>query len=336
MRLLHLCENFTINVKSNLKSTHTIFTFRIFVKRKKMTVLITGATGLIGQEIVKECHTEGISVNYLTTSKSKLSTENNYKGFYWNPNTNEIDHNCFKGVTTIINMVGASISKRWTNSYKKEILDSRTKTAQLLQNTIKKYNYKVEHVVSASAIGIYPNSLTNYYDEETKEVSKSFLGEVVEQWETAVDGFKTLGCKVAKIRIGLVLAKDGGALPEIIKPIKFGAGAAFGSGKQWQSWIHVQDLASLFVYAVQNNFEGIYNGVAPNAVSNQELTKVAASVLSRPLILPNIPKSIMKFVLSEMHILLFESQRVSSQKIENKGFSFKYANLRLALEDLLK
>ncbi|WP_426429655.1 TIGR01777 family oxidoreductase [Winogradskyella sp. HB-48] len=300
-----------------------------------MTVLITGATGLIGQEIVKLCHAQGMIVHYLTTSKSKLSTEANYKGFYWNPNTNEIDHTCFEGVSAIINLVGASISKRWTDSYKTEILKSRTKTAQLLQDTIIKHSYHVDHVVSASAIGIYPTSLTNYYEEDTTQVSDTFLGKVVAQWETAVDGFKTLGCKVAKVRIGLVLAKDGGALPEIVKPIKFGAGAAFGDGKQWQSWIHVQDLAGIFMHILQNQLEGIYNGVAPNAVTNKELTKIAASVLQRPLIFPNIPRFVMRLALGEMHILLFESQRVSSQKIENKGFNFTYANLRPALEDLL-
>ena len=300
-----------------------------------MAVLITGATGLIGQEIVKQCHAERINVHYLTTSKSKLSTAPNYKGFYWDPSTNTIDHKCFEGVTAIINLVGASISKRWKDAYKKEILESRTKTTQLLQDTIIAHNYAIEQVVSASAIGIYPSSLTNYYNETNTEISTSFLGSVVEQWETAVDGFKTLGCKVAKIRIGLVLAKKGGALPEIVKPIKFGAGAAFGNGNQWQSWIHIEDLAALFVYALQNNLDGIYNGVAPNSVSNQELTKLSASVLKRPLILPNIPKLAMKLVLGDMHILLFESQRVSSQKIEAKGFEFKYANLRPALEDLL-
>ncbi len=300
-----------------------------------MTVLITGATGLIGQEIVKQCHAKGINVHYLTTSKSKLSAESNYKGFHWNPKNNEIDHACFEGVNAIINMVGASISKRWTDDYKKEILESRTKTAKLLQDTIKTHHYKIDHVVSASAIGIYPSSLTNFDEETSTKVSGTFLGEVVEQWEAAIDGFKPLGCKVAKIRIGLVLAAAGGALPEIIKPMKFSAGAAFGSGKQWQSWIHVQDLAALFVFALQNSLEGIYNGVAPNAVTNRELTKVAASVLQKSLILPNIPKIIMKLALGEMHILLFESQRVSSQKIESEGFNFKYANLRPALEDLL-
>ncbi|MCA0133709.1 TIGR01777 family oxidoreductase [Winogradskyella alexanderae] len=300
-----------------------------------MTVLVTGATGLIGKEIVKQCHDKGYNVHYLTTSKSKLANEKNHKGFYWNPDDNYIDHKCFSGVSAIINLVGASISKRWTSSYKNEIVESRTKTARLLQDTIKTHNYKIDYVVSASAIGIYPSSFTNYYEEDSDEQSDSFLGKVVEQWEVAVDGFTACGCKLAKIRIGLVLSAKGGALAEIVKPIKLGAGASFGCGKQWQSWIHIEDLAGIFLYALNNKLEGIYNGVAPNAVTNKELTKMAAKVLQRPLILPNIPKVVMKLVLGEMHILLFESQRVSSQKIETKGFYFKYVNLKPALEDLL-
>lgn len=300
-----------------------------------MRILITGATGLVGKEIVKLCHKDGIAVNYLTTSKSKLNTQDNYKGFYWNPSNNEIDSACFDGVEAIINLVGASISKRWTDAYKTEILESRTKTAQLLKSTIKAHNFPVKHIVSASAIGIYPSSLVNYYDEDNAEISKSFLGDVVDQWEDAVDAFLDLNVNVCKIRIGLVLSTKGGALPEIIKPMKFGAGAAFGTGEQWQSWIHITDLAQLFLFAVKENLTGVYNAVAPNPVTNTDLTKIAAKVLSKPLVLPNIPKFPMKLVLGEMHMLLFESQRVSSQKIENEGFNFEYVNLEPALQDLL-
>ncbi len=300
-----------------------------------MKVLITGATGLVGKEIVKLCHKQGIAVNYLTTSKSKIENQEHYKGFYWNPRNNEIDKTCLEGVTSVINLVGASISKRWTDTYKQEVLDSRTQTAALLKKTIDENNFFVKQIVSASAIGFYPSSLTNYYEEEYKTVSDTFLGEVVGQWEDAIDSFKPLGIDVVKIRIGLVLSNKGGALPEIIRPIKLGAGAAFGSGEQWQSWIHVEDLAELFLYAVNNGLVGVYNGVAPNPVSNSELTKCVAKVLKRPLFLPNIPKLVMKIALGEMHIILFESQRVSSQKIEQEGFDFKYANLEPALQDLL-
>ncbi|MDB4402207.1 TIGR01777 family oxidoreductase [Algibacter sp.] len=300
-----------------------------------MRVLITGATGLIGQEMVKLCHEKYIKVNYLTTSKSKIVQEENYKGFYWNPKAKEIDADCFKGVDTIVHLAGATVSKRWTPSYKKEILSSRTETTALLVNTLKELTHTVKQVVSASAIGIYPDSLINYYDESHNEISSSFLGQVVSVWEQASDEFLKLNITVSKIRIGLVLSNKGGALMEIVKPIKFGLGAAFGNGKQWQSWIHIQDLANLFLYVLQNNLNGVYDGVAPNPTSNSELTKTAASILHKPLFMPNIPKFFMKLVLGEMHILLFESQRVSSKKIADEGFLFKFNYLEPALNNLL-
>ena len=300
-----------------------------------MRVLITGATGLIGQEMVKLCHEKDIKVNYLTTSKSKIVQEENYKGFYWNPKAKEIDADCFKGVDTIVHLAGATVSKRWTPSYKKEILSSRTETTALLVNTLKELTHTVKQVVSASAIGIYPDSLINYYDESHNEISSSFLGQVVSVWEQASDEFLKLNITVSKIRIGLVLSNKGGALMEIVKPIKFGLGAAFGNGKQWQSWIHIQDLANLFLYVLQNNLNGVYDGVAPNPTSNSELTKTAASILHKPLFMPNIPKFFMKLVLGEMHILLFESQRVSSKKIADEGFLFKFNYLEPALNNLL-
>ena len=300
-----------------------------------MRVLITGATGLIGQEMVKLCHEKYIKVNYLTTSKSKIVQEENYKGFYWNPKAKEIDADCFKGVDTIVHLAGATVSKRWTPSYKKEILSSRTETTALLVNTLKELTHTVKQVVSASAIGIYPDSLINYYDESHNEISSSFLGQVVSVWEQASDEFLKLNITVSKIRIGLVLSNKGGALMEIVKPIKFGLGAAFGNGKQWQSWIHIQDLANLFLHVLQNNLNGVYDGVAPNPTSNSELTKTAASILHKPLFMPNIPKFFMKLVLGEMHILLFESQRVSSKKIADEGFLFKFNYLEPALNNLL-
>lgn len=300
-----------------------------------MRVLITGATGLVGQEIVRHCHEKDIKVNYLTTSKSKLVQDENYKGFYWNPREKEIDTECFSGVDAIIHLAGATISKRWTSSYKKQILSSRTESAALLIDALKGINHNVKQIVSASAIGIYPDSLTNYYDQSHNEVSDSFLGQVVSVWEQAVNEFSKLNITVSKIRIGLVLSNKGGALVEIVKPIKFGLGAAFGSGKQWQSWIHIHDLSNMFLYVLEHKLAGIYNGVAANPVSNTELTKTAASVLEKPLFMPNIPKFFMKLVLGEMHILLFESQRVCSKKIVQKGFVFKYNYLEPALVDLL-
>ena len=301
-----------------------------------MKVLITGATGLIGKEIVKCCHENGIAVNFLTTNRAKISNGKRYQGFYWNPKTNQIDTACFNGVDTIIHLAGATVSKRWTPRYKKEILSSRINSTQLLIHTLIKSEHQVRHVVSASAVGIYPDSLSNYYDETNSEGDQTFLSQVVKQWEAAVDGFSALHIKITKIRIGLVLSNHGGALPEITKPMRMGLGAAFGSGGHWQSWIHISDLAQLFFYVLKFKLGGVYNAVAPNPVTNQDFTKTCAQVLNRPLFLPNIPKWIMKLILGKMHVLLFLSQRVSSKKIENAGFEFKFHHLKPALEDLLK
>ncbi|WP_338733045.1 TIGR01777 family oxidoreductase [Mangrovimonas cancribranchiae] len=298
-------------------------------------ILITGATGLIGQNIVHVCHEKGICVHYLTTSKHKIEHRENYKGFLWDPSKNSIDTACFEGVEVIINLAGATISKRWTSSYKTVILDSRIDSLNTLYTGLKNTTNNISHLISASAIGIYPDSLTNYYDESEKSVSSSFLGDVVSKWESAADTFKTLGLKISKVRIGLVLDNKEGALPQIAKPVALGLGAAFGHGNQWQSWIHVTDLARLFVFVAREQLEGVYNGVAPNPVSNKELTNAVAKQLKRPLWLPNIPKSIMRLLLGDMHILLFESQRVSSKKIEEAGFSFKYHALQPALQELL-
>ncbi|HLT53167.1 MAG TPA: TIGR01777 family oxidoreductase, partial [Flavobacteriaceae bacterium] len=273
-----------------------------------MKVLITGATGLIGKEIVRYCHAYNIAVHYLSTSKNKLQNTPNYKGFYWNPKLKSIDAACFEGVDAIINLAGATIAKRWTVAYRNEIIESRILALQLLKETLSTTNHSVKHIISASAIGIYPDSQTNYYKETNCDVSKSFLGDVVKAWEDAVYAFTPLGLKVSKIRIGLVLAKNEGALPQIVKPVRYGFGAAFGDGKQWQSWIHVSDLARLFLYVMQNQLDGVYNAVAPNPVTNTELTKAIARTLKRPLWLPNIPRFFMHLFLGDMHMLLFESQ----------------------------
>lgn len=301
-----------------------------------MRVLITGATGLVGQQIVKRCHENEIAVNYLTTNKSKIENRDNYQGFFWNIANQEIDSACFKKVDAIIHLAGATVSKRWTPEHKEEILLSRTKSTQLLINALKGESHTIKQVVSASGVSVYPDSLINYYDENFKNRDVSFLGDVVNAWEKAVNGFSSLSIPVSKIRIGLVLSNKEGALPQMVKPIKVGFGSAFGSGKQWQSWIHIQDLADMFLFVVKNKLNGVYNGVSPNPVTNKELTKTIAKVLRKPLILPNVPKSIMKLVLGEMHVLLFASQRVSSKKIESKGFYFEFHHLKPALENLLR
>lgn len=299
-----------------------------------MKVLITGATGLIGNELVSLLLQNGISIHYLTTSKKKIENELNYKGFYWNPEQGIIDENCLMGVDAIIHLAGATISKRWTNSYKQEIIESRLLSSAVLFKALKNHPNQVKQIVSASGTAIYPNNDKVIYDENLQEIDNSFLGNVVYKWEESADKFKSLGLKVCKLRTGIVLSNKGGALIEMAKPIKMGIGSPFGTGKQIQSWIHIHDIAALYFFAISNDLEGVYNAVAPNPVSNEKLTMTIATVLKKPLFMPNIPKFMMKLLLGEMHELLFENRNLSTQKIIDKGFVFKYKTIEKAIENI--
>ena len=172
-----------------------------------MKVLISGATGLVGSELVSLLLKNGIQINYLTTSENKIQDEDLYKGYYWDPKNGIIDDKCIDGVDTVIHLAGAPIAKKWTNEYKQEILESRTLSANVICGLIKNKENEVRHFISASAIGIYLDNLDNVYSEDTDEVDNSFLGTVVQKWEDAADTIGRLGVKVAKVRTGLVLSK---------------------------------------------------------------------------------------------------------------------------------
>lgn len=300
-----------------------------------MKVLITGATGLIGKELTAKCMQAGMVVHYLTTRKEKIEDKPNYKGFYWNPKKKEIDSKAFHGVSVIVNLAGASVSKRWTASYKKEILESRTQTSDLIFNTLSTIQHDIRHFISASGIAIYPASKTKLYTEENTERDTRFLGKVVAAWEAGADQFKAAGIDVAKVRTGLVLSSEAGALPMLTKPIRSWVGAPLGSGSQWQSWIHIDDIVGIYFHILQNELEGVYNGVAPNPVTQKRLTKQIATQLGKPLWLPNIPAFLLKGVLGEMSQIILEGQLVSSRKIEEHKYHFQYFNLEAAISDLL-
>lgn len=300
-----------------------------------MKVLITGATGLVGKEVVDLLLQNGVKINYLTTSKNKIQYQPNYNGFYWNPEAGVIDENCLIGVDVIINLAGSTIAQRWTSKNKEDILESRILSANLLYNTLKHNPHSVTQVISASAIGIYPSDLTYLYTEEFTGFKDTFLSNVVSKWEDSVNQIERLEIKVCKFRIGLVLSKDGGVLAQMIKPIKMAMGSPFGSGKQMQSWIHIKDLAAMFLFAIDKKLDGVYNAVAPNPITNKELTTEIAEACDVPLLLPNIPKFMLKLILGEMHTLLVDSQNVSSAKIQAEGFKFKFNSIRSALEEIL-
>lgn len=299
-----------------------------------MRVLITGATGLIGQEITRLCHLKGISVNYLTTSEHKIKNEPRYTGFYWNPATGEIDTACLKGVGVVLNLAGENVFQRWTRAAKKRILDSRVQSAEILDQSLKENDHQVDQVVAASAIGVYPSSYKKMYYEDEKETATDFLGKVVVQWERANDRFADLGIKVAKIRTGLVLAKSEGALPKMQMPFKFNAGSPLGNGNQWQSWIHVTDLARMYIHVFENGLTGVYNGVAPNPLRNDEIMGEVGANMNKKMWLPNVPPIALKLVMGSMSSMVLSSQLVASKKIGDTGFTFSYTSFSNALKGL--
>jgi uncharacterized protein len=301
-----------------------------------MKVLITGATGLVGTELVSLLLKNGIYIHYLTTSEDKIQNEEKYKGYLWNPHTGEIDDSCIDGVDAVIHLAGASISKRWTESYKEEILDSRIVSTQILQRLLKNKPNKVQQFISASAIGIYPGSAEAVYNEESTDRDNSFLGHVVQKWEEAVDQVaRTESIKVAKIRTGLVLSGKGGILKELSGPVSFGVGSAFGSGRQMQSWVHIRDLVGIYHFVLIHGLEGVFNAVAPYPVNQNALIKTVAKVMDKPYFMPNIPKFVMQAALGEMHALLFASQNVSARKIIGEGYQFKFLSLEKAIKNAL-
>jgi len=302
-----------------------------------MKLLITGATGLIGRNLTQEFIDQGFEVNYLTTQQSKTEALNQAKGFYWNPKQNQIDLNCFSGVDSIVHLAGATVSKRWTKAYKAKILSSRVLSTQLLFKGLQDLGgkHQVKHLVSASAIGIYPSDFELEFNEEAEVNPKSFMEKVVFDWEHEVDAFRDEGLRLAKLRIGLVLSKQGGVLGTLKIPTYFGLGAAFDSGKQGQSWIHMEDVLGIFSKAVSDQWDGIFNTVAPNPVTQDKLMAALAGGLKRPYFFPPIPAFLLKIGAGEMSDLVLDSHWISSQKVIDQGYVFKFTDIEQAINDLV-
>lgn len=300
-----------------------------------MKLLITGATGLIGEALQKACNERGYVINYLTTSRDKIKHTRNYKGFYWNPETGEIDEDCIKGVDKIIHLAGKTIAQRWTKKAQKAIISSRIKSTNLLYELVSKNENQITQIISASAIGIYPDSISHLYDENSPERSKDFLGIVVQEWEKSVDRFKELGLIVSKVRTGVVLSNKGGFLNELVTPIKLYAGSTFGSGKQWISWIHIKDVARIYLFIAEHEHDGIFNATTPNPVKQKNMIQAIAKQLNKKIILPGIPAFALKAALGKMAAVLLGSQLVISKRLDELGFKFHYVQVKSALKDLL-
>ncbi len=293
-------------------------------------VLITGGSGLLGTRITEILLEKGIEVAHLSTRKSYKR-----KGvgvFYWDPSMQVMDAKAFEGVTSVLHLAGAGVAdKRWTKTRKKEILDSRVESSLLLMNFLNQQDHQVSQFIGASAIGYYGKQAGIL--SEDKAAGDDFLAAVCKLWEESY----VINDKVIKkliFRIGIVLAKDGGALPEMTKTLPFFIGI-LGNGKQVYSWIHVDDLANMFIFAIENkHLSGVYNAVAPKPVTQAKLAKEIADVRNT-IVLP-APKIGLKLALGEMSDVLFLSQNCSANKILEKGFTFKFEEMQDAIRDLMQ
>jgi len=303
-----------------------------------MKFLITGATGNIGSFLIDKILSTGFKVNYLTRNQTKIKKSPNLNGFLWNPNKQTIDQKCFEGVTHIVHLSGESISKRWTNKRKKNILSSRLLATKLLFNSLSEYDSlsKIEHIVCASAIGIYESSYEKIYDEESICEGKTFLQQVVKKWEKELLNFKKLGMSITIFRIGLVLSRKGGILKTLQIPTKFNIAAPIGDGNQYQSWIHEYDLSNMIMESIFNKWVGVYNAVSPNPVRQKKFVKLYAKSLNKISLPIPIPKFMIRLLFGEMSTLIFNSQYVSSKKIIDSGFIFRFLEIEEAFSDLVK
>jgi uncharacterized protein (TIGR01777 family) len=228
------------------------------------------------------------------------------------------------------------VDKKWTASYQQEILDSRTQSSALLITAMQQHVNKVKAVVSSSAIGWYGADTGNKAFVETDPAVHGFLGETCKLWEQSIEPVQSLGKRLVKLRTGIVLSNDGGALAEFKKPIKFGIAGILGSGKQVVSWIHIDDLCSMFIEAIVNeHLSGSYNAVAPQPVNNETLTIKLARLMKGHFFIPMpVPAFVLKIMLGDRSIEVLKSATVSSKKIEKAGFSFLYPDIDGALAAL--
>ncbi|UMB60505.1 TIGR01777 family oxidoreductase [Lutibacter sp. A80] len=296
------------------------------------SILITGGSGLIGSYLSNLLKSKGHSVSILSRKKSSDPSI-----FYWDITNNYIDPEAIISAEYIIHLAGAGIAdKRWTSARKKNLIDSRVKSTNLIYNKVKELNPNLKGFISASGIGFYGAITSEKIYNENDAPYNDFLSKVCVLWEKSALQFNSLNIRTVILRTGIVLSKEGGALKKIIKPIKLGFGAALGSGKQYMPWIAMEDLCNMYVSSIENtNFKGVYNAASPEHITNNELTKLSAKILKKPLWLPNAPSFILKILLGELAVILLEGSRVSSEKVKNIGFKFEYTSLEKYLNKIL-
>ncbi len=304
------------------------------------TVLITGGTGLVGNALTNALLAKGYQVIILSRSVSGKKAVANLSYARWDVKNQEIDMTALLAADYIIHLAGAGVvEKRWTEAYKKEIVESRTKSSGLIFEALKNNHNKGQAIVSASAIGWYGADTEPVKPfVETDEAADSFLGQTCKLWEESIEPVTSLGKRLVKLRIGIVLSNEGGALAEFKKPVRFGAATILGNGKQTVSWIHIDDLCRMFIAAIENEkMQGSYNAVAPMPVSNKTLTLTLAKAMNGKFYIPvHVPAFILKIMMGESSVEVLKSTAVNCKKILDTGFEFNFKTIEQALANLAK
>lgn len=296
-------------------------------------ILITGALGMIGKALCDTLSKKGYEINALSRKIRPSSTVQYYK---WDILKKEIDERAFTGVSSIIHLAGENIGgARWTSEQKRKIIRSRTDSIELIYEKLKaNTSHQVETIISSGAVGFYGDR-GNELLTEVSEAGEGFLSEVCKKWEASVYKNALPNSRKVIFRTGVVLNRLEGALPQMEKMVSLGLGSPLGSGKQMMSWAHRDDVISAYVFALENDkMDGVYNLVAPHFLTNKSFTKALAKELKKPFWLPAVPSFILKAVLGERSHLLLDSARVSSEKLQSEGFTFKYEDIKRALQNI--
>lgn len=299
------------------------------------TLLITGGTGLIGKALTKTLMQQGHRVHILSRTPRTGATA---PEFYWNVEKQEIDEKAFEGVEHIVHLAGIGIAdKRWTEQRKKEIIDSRVDSMKLITDTVEKKAIHLRSLVGASAIGIYGMQPSETIFTENDRGAEDFLWKTCELWERSYDEIRSLSDKTVILRIGVVLSEKGGALKRLLPIFRTGLGSPIGNGKQYMPWIHLDDMVAVIVESLFNPaFDGIYNAVATEHITNAYFSESIAKALSKPFFMPAVPAFAMKLLYGDMANVLLRGSRASNQRLLSTGFRLRFPELKQALEAIVR
>jgi uncharacterized protein len=298
-----------------------------------VNITISGASGLIGRRLLKLLAKDGHSL----TALSRHGGTNLPPGVrlsIWDATKGEPPADALRDCDAVIHLAGVPVAQRWNAHVKQEIRDSRVVGTRHLVQALTKLPRKPQVLISSSATGYYGSRGDEVLSESSAPAS-DFLAQVCVDWEKEAQAAEQSGIRVVRIRTGIVLDARGGALQRMLPPFKMGAGGKLGNGKHWMSWIHLDDLTSLYQFALLNPVSGVFNGTAPNPVTNGDFTKALASAVHRPAMFP-VPGLVLKLMFGEMGEILLASQRVTPKAAQSAGFQFRFPEIAPALADVLK